>query len=60
MSSQQPGIFIAELDDDYQRLAMIRRALLAGTAPRYLKTEGHPKHLQACLDWLERALVELK
>ena len=48
------------VDDDYQRLALIRRVLLAATAPRYLKTEGHPKHLEACLDWLERALVELK
>ena len=48
------------VDDGYQRLAMIRRALLAATAPRFLKTEGHPKHLEACLDWLERALLELK
>jgi len=46
--------------DDYPRLAMIRRALLAGTAPKYLKTEGHPRYLKACLDQLERALRELK
>jgi hypothetical protein len=44
----------------YSRLAMIRRALLAATAPRFLKSEGHPRHLAACLDWLERALHELK
>ena len=48
------------VEDGYPRLAMIRRALLAATAPRFLKTEGHPKHLEACLDWLERAVVELK
>lgn len=46
--------------DDYPRLAMLRRALLAGTAPRFLQSEGDPRHLDACLDWLERALVELK
>jgi len=44
----------------YPRLAMIRRALLAATAPAFLRTEGHPRHLEACLDWLERALGELK
>ncbi|MHC4218968.1 MAG: phosphotransferase [Planctomycetota bacterium] len=48
------------VDEDYPRLAMIRRALMAGTAPKYLKSEGGSRHLNACLDWLERALVELK
>ena len=48
------------VDDDYPRLAMVRRALLAGTAPRFLQSEGDPRHLEACLEWLERALVELK
>ncbi len=48
------------VEDDYARLAMIRRALLAGTAPCFLHSEGDPRHLDACLDWLERALVELK
>jgi hypothetical protein len=48
------------VDEDYPRLAMVRRALLAGTAPKYLKSEGDPRHLEACLDWLERALVDLK
>jgi Ser/Thr protein kinase RdoA (MazF antagonist) len=48
------------VDEDYPRLAMIRRALMAATAPRFLKSEGDPRHLDACLDWLERALVELK
>jgi hypothetical protein len=48
------------VEDDYPRLAMVRRALMAGTAPRYMKAEGDPRHLEACLDWLERSLVELK
>jgi hypothetical protein len=48
------------VDEDYPRLAMLRRALLAGTAPRFLKSEGDPRHLAACLEWLERALTELK
>ena len=45
---------------DYPRLAMIRRALLAATAPKFLKSEGHPAYLDACLTWLEIALNELK
>ena len=48
------------VEDDYPRLAMIRRALLAGTAPRFLRSEGDPRHLEACLDWLVRAVAELK
>ncbi len=48
------------VEDDYPRLAMIRRALLAGTAPKFLKSEGDPHHLEACLEWLERALPELR
>ena len=44
----------------YQRLAIIRRALLAGTALRFLKNEGHPRYLEACLNWLERSLADLK
>lgn len=48
------------VEGDYPRLAMIRRALLAGTAPRYLKSEGHPAYMDACLNWLEIALNELK
>ena len=48
------------VESDYPRLAMIRRALLAATAPRYILSEGHPKHLEACLRWLETALGDLK
>jgi hypothetical protein len=46
------------VDAEYPRLAMIRRALLAATAPRFLKS--HPAYLDACLGWLEIALAELK
>jgi hypothetical protein len=48
------------VDADYARLAMARRALLAATAPRFLKSEGHPAYLDACLGWLEIALSEFK
>ena len=48
------------VDDDYQRLAMIRRALLAGTALKFIRSEGHPRYLEACLGRLESSLAELK
>ena len=48
------------VDPDYPRLAVIRRALLAGTAPKFLKSEGHPRHLEACLERLETALTALR
>jgi hypothetical protein len=47
------------VDENYQRLAMIRRALLAGTAPKFMRTEGNPLHMAACLNWLETAMQEL-
>ena len=48
------------VDDDYPRLAHIRRILLAATAPCYLKSEGHPVYLEACLDRLEASLGQVK
>lgn len=45
--------------DEYPQLAAIRRALLAATAPRFLKTEGAPAHLAACLERLEQSLAEV-
>ncbi len=48
------------VDDDYPRLAAIRRALLAATAPSFLRSEGDPRYLEACLDRLTHALDELK
>ncbi len=48
------------VEKNYPRLALIRRALLAATAPGFLKSEGNPRHLEACLDWLKTAAAELK
>lgn len=48
------------VEGTYLRLAMIRRALLAATAPRFIKSEGRPAYLEACLQRLEIALNELK
>ena len=42
-------------DDD--RIAMVRRILLAASAPCFLRTEGNPRHLAACLAWIERGLA---
>jgi hypothetical protein len=48
------------VDEGYPRLATIRRALLAGTCPAFMKSEGSPAYLSACLERLESALAELK
>ncbi len=48
------------VESDYPRLALIRRALLASTAPRFLRSEGDPRYLAACLDRLESSLAQLK
>jgi aminoglycoside phosphotransferase (APT) family kinase protein len=48
-----------QVEAEDSRLAMIRRALLAGTAPSFMKTEGNPHHLAACLDRLEIAVKEV-
>lgn len=47
------------VEDDVPRLAMIRRGLLAATAPYFLKSEGSPAHLDACRQKLDIALGEL-
>jgi len=46
-------------EGDIQRLSRIRRALLAATAPAYLKSEGSPRYLSACLSVLEDMLKKL-
>ncbi|MCA9290040.1 MAG: phosphotransferase [Phycisphaerales bacterium] len=48
------------VDELYPRLATIRRALYAAAAPKYIRSEGSPRHLAACLERLEAALPELK
>lgn len=47
------------VEEDYARLAIIRRFLLAATAPKFIRTEGHPRHLEACLKWINVGLSEL-
>lgn len=48
------------VEQNWQELAMIRRALLAGTAPFFMRSEGHPRFFKACLRELERSLKALK
>lgn len=43
-------------DDNISRLADIRRALLAGSAPAFLRSGGNPVVLKANLDMLEQAV----
>lgn len=44
------------VSDDDARLASIRRVLLGATAPAFMKSEGHPLHLAACLEQVEKGL----
>jgi hypothetical protein len=44
--------------EEHSRLAAIRRLLLAATAPAFLKSEGAPAYLTACLDRLEEGTRE--
>lgn len=46
-------------DENYARLADIRRVLLAGSAPAFLRTEGNPLVLKANLDVLESTTARL-
>lgn len=48
------------VEEEYPRLADVRRTLLAATAPRFIKSEGDPRHLAACLERLEQAVDRLK
>lgn len=48
------------MEKDYQSLADIRRALMAATAPAFMKTEGHPKVLSACRNQLATSLKHLQ
>lgn len=41
--------------EDY-RLADVRRVLLSATAPAFLRTEGNPRYLDACLNTCDEAL----
>ncbi len=48
-----------EVETQFGQLAMVRRALLAGSAPAFMKSEGPPRYLAACLIRLESALASL-
>ncbi len=48
-----------ELGPEWDRLARVRRVLLAATAPAFLRSEGSPAFLGACIGQLERNLREL-
>ncbi len=46
-------------DDDYARLANIRRVLIAAGVPAFLDREGHPSYLHGALEVLDRTLAQL-
>jgi len=46
--------------EHWDELADIRRALMAGTAPNFMRSEGHPRFFEACLVQLERSLKALQ
>ena len=48
-----------EVEEDALELIDIRRVLMAATAPAFLRTEGHPRHLNGSLAQLEAALDRL-
>lgn len=47
------------VEESWVDLAMIRRALMAGTAPTFMRSEGHPRFFKACLQHLEMSLDSL-
>ncbi len=47
------------LESDWPKLAHMRRVLLAGAAPAYLRSEGQAPHLHGALQVLERSLEQL-
>ena len=49
-----------EVDEDYNELAYIRRALMAATSPAFLRGEGHPSYLAGALATLQKTLPLLK
>jgi aminoglycoside phosphotransferase (APT) family kinase protein len=48
-----------KLEPDWPAHANARRALLAASAPAYLRQEGNPRHLHAALERLEQATSQL-
>ena len=48
------------VDDEYSKLADLRRMLLAATAPAFMQSEGDPRYLAACLEQFQGATDRLK
>ena len=48
------------VEEHWADLAQIRRALMAGTAPTFIRSEGHPRFFKACLQQLLKSLDALK
>ena len=48
------------VDDGDAKLADLRRLLLAATAPAFMRSEGDPRYLRACLLQLDAAAERLK
>ena len=48
------------VEASYEPLADIRRALMAATAPAFMRTEGHPRFLSACRNQLASVLERLQ
>ncbi len=47
------------VDDNWPKLAAIRRTLIAASAPAYMQAEGNPHHLHAALEVLESNLGQV-
>jgi len=57
--SQKRKAYGLKLESHWPRLADVRRAMLAGSAPAYLHNEGSPAHVHAALGVLEQTLGRL-
>ncbi len=60
IAARRRELGVANSGNHVEHLADIRRTLLAATAPAFLKSEGNPLYLQACLAVLEQTLPKLK
>lgn len=46
-------------DDAYGELAMVRRVLMAASAPAFVEREGNPKYLHAALELIDQTLPQI-
>ncbi len=59
MRAMRKAMGLAVAQDDHQ-LADVRRLLMASTATAVMRTEGHPRHLAACLEQAQAAADRLR